>query len=502
VPRRSTTTSINAPAVSYNAAGNVTVTVTSASRTPTGNVSLMVDGAAPVTVALSNGSAAFTFNGLNAGDHSLTARYAGQGDFEFAASSSTGTLHVNPLPITVAADAKAKTYGDSDPALTYQVTSGALVNGDTFTGSLRRVAGNNVGTYALAPGTLSAGPNYTMTFVAASLTINRKSASVRPNAAGKIYGSGDPVLTGTLSGFLSSDNVTGIFTRAAGEAVGSYTINAAAGPANVLSNYDVTYNTASFLIAPLAVSVTPNPASKTFGDSDPNPLTTGTLNGFLARDNVTASYSRAAGESPGQYTISATLTPAAVLSNYTITYDTANFTIRKYMVSVCDGNGRCSGGSKANDNGIGSRLTITSPALLEGNATATVTLSPATVNGKDTLMSPGVGDNNQPLPPVMTVWLAAVSDPTHPVLFGTGTATRVGPDANGNRAWQTSITARLNLPAPGEYTAYVYGDDASSRTQSQVQNGAGYSNGDTTHFIYPSLTAPLTVTGRSTTTSP
>jgi len=37
-------------------------------------------------------------------------------------------------PITVTADAKSKTYGDADPALTYQITSGSLVTGDSFNG--------------------------------------------------------------------------------------------------------------------------------------------------------------------------------------------------------------------------------------------------------------------------------------------------------------------------------------------------------------------------------
>ena len=56
---------------------------------------------------------------------------------------------------------------------------------------------------------------------------------------------------------------------------------------------------------------------------------TGTLTGFLAADDVTATYSRTAGETVlgGPYTISAALSPATVLSNYDITYNTANFTI-------------------------------------------------------------------------------------------------------------------------------------------------------------------------------
>jgi len=40
---------------------------------------------------------------------------------------------------------------------------------------------------------------------------------VTPNAASKIYGSSDPALTGTLSGFLAADGVTVAYSRAAGE---------------------------------------------------------------------------------------------------------------------------------------------------------------------------------------------------------------------------------------------------------------------------------------------
>ena len=48
---------------------------------------------------------------------------------------------------------------------------GPLVTGDSFTGSLTRVAGETVGTYAIQVGTLTAGGNYTLTFVGANLSI-------------------------------------------------------------------------------------------------------------------------------------------------------------------------------------------------------------------------------------------------------------------------------------------------------------------------------------------
>ncbi|HUG10679.1 MAG TPA: kelch repeat-containing protein, partial [Opitutaceae bacterium] len=82
-------------------------------------------------------------------------------------------------------------------------------------------------------------------------------------------------------------------------------------------------------VLPKAASVTPDAASKTYGDSDPT--LTGALSGFLPADGVTATYSRTVGESVAgsPYTISATLAPAGVLSNYNITYNTADFTIEK-----------------------------------------------------------------------------------------------------------------------------------------------------------------------------
>jgi hypothetical protein len=165
--------------------------------------------------------------------------------------------------------------------------------------------------------------------VTQSFTIAPKPASVTPNPASKVYGSADPALSGTLSGFLVSDGVSATYSRSAGETVaGSYTISAALGPAVVLGNYTITYNTAAFAITRKLASVTPDATSKTYGAADPT--LTGTLAGFLAADGVSATYSRSAGETvAGSYTISATLGPAVVLGNYTITYNTAAFTIVK-----------------------------------------------------------------------------------------------------------------------------------------------------------------------------
>ena len=253
------------------------------------------------------------------------------------ATSAPAVLTVNPRAITIIADAKSKVYGESDPEFTFQIAAGNLVGSDVFSGLLERISGESAGTYAISQGTVTLpGGNYTISFSGADFTITTKAASVTPNTASKEYGSADPALTGTLSGFLTADNVTAAYSRVAGETVlgGPYTISAVLSPTEVLSNYDITYNTADFTITTKAASVTPNTASKEYGSADP--ALTGTLSGFLTADNVTAAYSRVAGETVlgGPYTISAVLSPTEVLSNYDITYNTADFTITTKAASV------------------------------------------------------------------------------------------------------------------------------------------------------------------------
>ena len=87
-----------------------------------------------------------------------------------------------------------------------------------------------------------------------AVTVQKKAASVTPDAASKPLGGPDPVLTGTLTGFLPDDGVTATYSRAPGETVeGSpYTISAELSPADVLANYDITYNTADFTINPIS----------------------------------------------------------------------------------------------------------------------------------------------------------------------------------------------------------------------------------------------------------
>ena len=99
--------------------------------------------------------------------------------------------------LTVTADAKSKTQGEADPALTYTVDG--LVAGDTITGSLSREAGEDPGTYAITQGTLTAGDNYEITFTSAVLTINKKDEPApAPSGGGGSGGGGGYYGGGTV----------------------------------------------------------------------------------------------------------------------------------------------------------------------------------------------------------------------------------------------------------------------------------------------------------------
>jgi hypothetical protein len=99
------------------------------------------------------------------------------GTYALTASSTdtnyTGNKAVNftitPKLVTITAADKTKVYGSADPTFTY--TSSGLLGSDGLSGALTRTAGDNVGTYNILVGTLSAGGNYTLSYTGASLII-------------------------------------------------------------------------------------------------------------------------------------------------------------------------------------------------------------------------------------------------------------------------------------------------------------------------------------------
>jgi uncharacterized repeat protein (TIGR03803 family) len=179
---RATSTAITAPTVTYNSSGQVTVTVTSASGTPTGNVALTVDGGSPITQALANGASTFSLSGLHAGVHSLSATYSAQNGL--AASSGTGTLTVNPYSFNYTIGNDSQTYGTpANFAVDLGTTIDTGVNGENLAisySSAGDTAAASTGTYPIS-GTLASGSglasDYNVTLTPGTLTVTFRTAT-------------------------------------------------------------------------------------------------------------------------------------------------------------------------------------------------------------------------------------------------------------------------------------------------------------------------------------
>jgi hypothetical protein len=121
---------------------------------------------------------------VNAGSYSIVP--SGLSAANYSISYANGTLTVSPRPITVTADDKTKVYGNADPALSWQVTTGSLVGNDTLSGTLTRASGANVGSYAIDASALANG-NYAVTAVDGTLTVTPRPITVTADDKTKVY---------------------------------------------------------------------------------------------------------------------------------------------------------------------------------------------------------------------------------------------------------------------------------------------------------------------------
>ena len=152
--------------------------------------------------------------------------------------------------LTITADAKTKVYGDADPALTYQITSGALVGERRVQRRAVSRPGENVGSYAILQGAVTAGSNYMITYAGREPRHHQRAITVTADAQTKIYGDPDPTLTYQLtSGTLAfSDAFSGALTRDPGNGVATYAITQ--GTLSAGTNYVLSFTGANLTVTP------------------------------------------------------------------------------------------------------------------------------------------------------------------------------------------------------------------------------------------------------------
>jgi gliding motility-associated-like protein len=265
---------------------------------------------------------------LAAGDVVITAKQAGDIAY-YAAADVLQHLIIDKKSVSVNADVISKVYGDADPVLTYTFLP-ALVGADRFTGALRRVAGEGVGSYGINQNTLALSSNYVLNYTGADLTIGAKTVTVSADAITKVYGDADPVLTyKVLPALVGTDVFTGTLRRVAGEGVGDYAIHQ-----NTLAlsaNYVLNYTGADLTIGAKTIAVSAAAASKIYGDADPA-LTYTFSPSLVGGDVFTGAISRVLGEDAGSYAINQNT--LALNGNYVLDYTGADLTIDAKTITV------------------------------------------------------------------------------------------------------------------------------------------------------------------------
>ena len=203
--------------------------------------------------------------GEHVGGYAITqGTLAANSNYAIAFTGSTFTI--SPATLTVTANPETKVYGAADPAFTDTVaglvdtTVDGVAIDDTaatvLTGTLARAAGETVsgGPYAITQGTLTASSNYRVAFTGSTLAITPAALTVTAKPETKVFGSADPTLAYTASGFQFDDTaatvLSGQLSRAAGQTVAGGPYAIIHGTLAADANYTVQFAGGTLTITP------------------------------------------------------------------------------------------------------------------------------------------------------------------------------------------------------------------------------------------------------------
>ncbi|MCZ4499094.1 MAG: hypothetical protein JWQ74_1647 [Marmoricola sp.] len=200
---------------------------------------------------------------------------------------TNGAVTITPAPVTIAAVATTKVFGDADPTFA-NTTNGLLGNDQLSQNPTCVVAGvhKSVGGYPITCSGADAGANYTISYQPATLTVTRAHVLVTADNLSKAYGSSDPAYTSSTAGLLGTDRFTTDPTCSVSvihQHVGSYPITCTGADAG--ANYTIDYNPGSLAITAKPITVTADSAAIVYGQSPPT--FTSTVAGLKTGDTLT-----------------------------------------------------------------------------------------------------------------------------------------------------------------------------------------------------------------------
>ena len=409
----------------YGGAARLTATLLSAADTPLVGVMVSFDleeGGTwtPVGQPVAtdrNGMATLTAVSVadsQAGTASDAVRAAFAGDANDSPVTADGDLTLKQATLTITARSETKRYGAALPTLETSVAG--LVNGDPSsilngTSATTAASYSVVGDYPITRGSLTAGPNYIIQFIPATLAITRASLTITAVSKAKVYGAALPAFTYAVAGLVNGDT-TRSFTAphlataaTPSSPVGKYVISATGATD---SDYTINYVAGTLIVTPAPLTITAAGKAKVYGAA--LPTFTYEVAGFVNKETTksfTAPHltSAAKPSSPvGRYAIAVS---GAVDPNYSIRYVTGILTVTPAPLTI-------SAVSKSRSFGV------TNPPL---------TYAVVGLVNKDTTKSftrpPKAATSAKPSSPVgrYTIAVSGAVDPNYSIRYVTGILT-------------------------------------------------------------------------------
>jgi hypothetical protein len=341
----------------------------------------LVSGDSVTSVTLASGGYASTASVVSPGPNYAIMPFAavGTGLGNYTITYVSGTLTVNPAPLTITADNASKVYGQTAMFASTAFTETGLVtaNGDTLTGVTETSTGApNSATvvapgphYAIAPSAAvgSGLGNYTITYVSGTLTVNPAPLTITATNETKTYGTTfvpDGTTQFTTQGLQSGDSVASMTLTSSGYAAAAtvvlpgpnYAIVPSAALGTDVGNYTITYVNGRLTVNPAVLTITADDESKTYGITfAPGGTTQFTTNGLVNGDSVTnvtltsTGYAAAATvTSPGpNYAIVPLAAVGTGLSNYTINFVNGTLTVDPAPLTITASDGSKTYGQSA-----------------------------------------------------------------------------------------------------------------------------------------------------------
>ncbi|PWG80605.1 MBG domain-containing protein [Pararcticibacter amylolyticus] len=214
----------------------------------------------------------------------------------FIPSVDDGKLSITKATLTARAEDKSKVYGDANPVLTIKY-SGFRNNDDENTPDLFTKAPeasttvneqSPVNTYVINVSADAQSANYEVVTETGILKVTPAELTVTANDAEKVYGTVNPPLTVSYSGFKNGEdeNVAGVLTKAT--AVTSATVKSATGTYDinpvgaVAGNYTIKNVKGTLTIKRAVLTAKADQQSRVYGEE--NPLLTIGYTGFVNGD--------------------------------------------------------------------------------------------------------------------------------------------------------------------------------------------------------------------------